>query len=171
MIPLLRQAARRAFMPTVGKFLRNILTAGACLACALRIDGHDLRTSLVCYMRQDAHELAPGDIRDCPVQLVILEHPLDVQALHNDEAEGKDQTASDLIVMLAALVGDARMNGSQMSDGLATVGSAFLLAGDGAANPAQFGQGVFQVARVGLLASVRVGQEIQPGQSWHIHRQ
>lgn len=159
MIPLLRQTTCRAFVPTVGEFLWNMLTAGACLACATGIDGHDLRTSFFGFVRQDVHELAPGHVRDCPAQLAVLEHPTDIQALDNDEAKGKDQTAGDLIVMLTPAVGDVSVNLLDARDRLITIRAAQLLTGFRPLGAAQFGQGVLEIARVRLLPSVAIGEE------------
>lgn len=162
MIPLLRKSTSRAVMPTVREVLSYLLTAGACLACAFGINGHELNTSFFGFVLQNVKEAAPGDIRDCPAQLAVLEHPLDVQAFRNEETEGFDQTAGDLIVVLAPAVDDVSMDLLQANDGFAaTIASLISLAGYRPLGAAKFRQRFTQVSRVGFRVTVAAREKMR----------
>ena len=88
-------------MPTIPERLADFLPANTLLRSPARINRHEPHASFLSFALQYAQEAAPGDITDCPGKPAVSEHPLDVQALDSDQATGKDQSQSRLVVMLA----------------------------------------------------------------------
>jgi hypothetical protein len=160
MIPMQRQTTVRAIMPAFRKCFAHFLSAAAALlACTTGIDFHEPHASLFSFAAQYAHEAAPGSVRDCPAESVAPQHPQDVEALHCNQAVGKDQTTGDLMMMLTAQVAHAGMNPLQAAHRLAAIAAAFLLAGDGTAGAAQLGQGFLEAARIGFPFAVGRSEE------------
>jgi hypothetical protein len=71
MIPTERQATVRAVVPANREVFAYLLSATtALLACTTGIHLHNHGTSLFSFVLEDAHEPAPGGVRDCLAESV-----------------------------------------------------------------------------------------------------
>lgn len=160
MIPMKRQTAVRTVMLANREVFAHFLAAtAALLACSSGINFHELHTSLFSFVAQYAQKAGPTGIADCSAESTAPEHPLDVQAFRRNQTVSKDQTASNLIVMLAPQTLDASVNLLKTANSLAAIRSALPLAGNGTASNSQLGQGGFEIARVGFVLTVAGGQK------------
>lgn len=76
----------------------------------------------------EADKLRPTGIGDGFGQVLVFEHPVDVQVLKGDIAVPLYQIVAELVVKILALVGDPFMLNGYLNPGLAPVERAFLLA-------------------------------------------
>lgn len=160
MVPVQRQAAVRAIVPTVGERLAHFAAAPiAFLACAFGINFHEANSAAFGLASQRQQKAGPSGICYRPAQPAVPEHPPDVQAFGRDEAVTTDQTKGNPMMMLAAQVADAGVNPLQTANGLVAVLAALFLAADSTAGNPQLGQRVLEVSRVRFPDAVRRGKE------------
>ena len=160
MIPVQRQTTVRTIVPANRQvFLDLLAAAAALLACAFGIDFHNRNTSFCSFVLEDAHERAPGGIRDRPGQPAVPQHPLDVEAFDSDQAICEDQTTGDLVMMLVANILDAGMNRLQTTGGFPSLAAALPFASDSAASATKRGQFLLKITRIGFALTVAGGKE------------
>ena len=99
MIPILRQATLLAIVPANGQVFLDRRPAHARLARPTGIYFHTPDASALALGLQDAQEVGPANITDCPIEPAGLQHPLDVQAFDCDETKGTEGLAQEAAVL------------------------------------------------------------------------
>ena len=148
-------------MPAFFQRLGYVLAATAALLTgSTGIDFYHRSTSFVCFVLQDALELAPASIGDRPTQQAVLDHVGHGQAFRSDESKATNESVCDLVVMLTPLVLDAGMNPPDRPDNLLSVLPTLLLPRNGPLSHAERGQFSLEVAWVRLMLAVRIGEKV-----------
>jgi hypothetical protein len=113
-------------------FLGDIATRRAGLRSATRTDFFKPNTGAFRLVFQDCQELAPASIRHRAGELVVLDHPLDVQAFHNDPAITVNEFRRELVMLIAAGIGNFRVQARHPLFLLSAVSAPFFLTGEAA---------------------------------------
>lgn len=159
-VPVQDQAAVRTTVHTLRELLGNVGPATAArLAGPARIDLHHCNTGSFGLVFQGCHEAAPGSVGNRPAQPAVLDHPLDVQALHRDEAVATAQIQSCLVSVVMTKVLNLGVKPAQTLHSFLVVLAVLLLAADCPAGTVQGWQFGLEIPRVGLVLPVRGGQE------------
>lgn len=112
----------RAFMPPLLQLLAYFASAAAALLTGVSgADFHNLNTGSFSLVFQDAQETAPGGVLNRTGQLVVLDHPTDVQVFHCDKPVATNQVQRHLMMTIPAHVRDASVRLSNLLYGLPSV--------------------------------------------------
>lgn len=131
----------------------------ALYACSCGTYFHDLRTGSFGLVAKNVHEAGPASIGDRTSQPVVLDHPLDVQALHRDQSVRSDEIQSGLVMMLPSEIRDASMKATNLGACLAAVLAASFTATDDSLCDAQGGQSRLEVSRVFYTFAIGSSEE------------
>ncbi len=160
MIPIQRQTAMRAIMPTNREgFLYLLAALAALLTCSTGINLHELRTSLFCFVSQHVQKAGPAGVADCPSQPAVPQHVSHVKAFHSEQTICKDQTIGYLIVVFASAIANPSMNDLETASSLAAVYSSPLFAGYRTTGNPQLWESGFEVSRIRLVPAVACCQK------------
>src|SRR4051812_44330780 len=85
----------------------DLAAAATHLTGVVGVDLYDHTPGAFCLVRGELYELTPCGIRDGFSEMVILEHPVNVQAFKGDEGKPISQLAALLVGKISAFVGDA----------------------------------------------------------------
>jgi len=140
-------------------FLGHCPADRACLRRTPRINLFELNPGPFRLVLQYRQELAPASIRHRTGELVVLNHPLDVQAFHNDPAIAVNKLCRELVMLIAASVGDLCVQRSNLSFLLLTVRTPELLTGQASLGNAQRFENILQRLQRLLCVAVVVGDE------------
>lgn len=147
-------------MHAAAKIFLGIATASAALlAGPSRVHFHELSTSFCSFVLEDVQKAAPRGITDCQAESAALDHPLDVQVLHRNQAVGKDKSSSNRPMMFATQIGNANVYSLNSGFGLPAIHAAWFLSGKRPLSLSQFRQGNFEIARVRFVPAIRSRQE------------
>ena len=161
LISMQDQAADWTYVLPVPQRLWHDRAASATfLARSSRIHSHNLRTGAFSLVLQDAQELAPASVLDRAVQPAWTVHRGDGQGLHCDETVATGQIQCDLVMGIASLVGNVRVQRTNPILGLAAPIAAALGSGEGPLTTAQFGQRILQETRI--LDDLALGRGQEP---------
>lgn len=105
--------------------------------CVGGIDEHHFTASVCSFACEVCSEQAPSGIQNTFGQVVILDHVANTEIFHGQMIVGGDETMTQLVEEITALVGNALMLPLQYHDSLAPIGSAFLASGDTALSDTQ----------------------------------
>ena len=99
--------------------LDNHTTARTHLRGVGGVHGHDWRTSIFSFVRQQLLELAQTRVMCAEGQVVVGGHELEREVFQGDQPIGVCQLAGELVPEVAALVGDVLMQARDLFGGFA----------------------------------------------------
>lgn len=105
-------------------------------------------------------KVPPRHVIDGFGEMVVLDHPVDVQGFNLDSVEAVYNIPRNFMVKVFSTIGDALMFERNYPPGFAPVRAAFDFAGKFTLRLCQFGSGFLQVARVGDGFTVRQSGKI-----------
>ena len=118
-VPVERQAATRAFMPSVRKLLSDLGPAAAAkLARPPRIDFHERGIGFLALLPRRPQKQPPSRVGDRTGQPAVPEHVPDSQALHGYRPESTDQASGSLVNEVPPLLPDPPVDSGQGLPGL-----------------------------------------------------
>jgi hypothetical protein len=147
MISRHRQPTGRAVMPAIPERFGDRCATRTALRGALRVDLHPETASFHRFAKQDEDERAPGGVQDR-----LGEHAprqaLDVQGFDGDQPVLVDELPSNLVMKIAAVVPNVRVQPLQGAHRFPPAVAAFLAPGDLALRPSELHLGRFEVAGI-----------------------
>jgi len=145
--------------PLRERLFNNTSTSRTCLRREPRVNLDELDTSTFRLVFEYSDKLAPASVRNRPGELVVLDHSLNVQAFHNDPAIAVNKLCRELVMLIAASVGDLCVQRSNLSFLLLTVRTPELLTGQASLGNAQRFENILQRLQRLLCVAVVVGDE------------
>jgi hypothetical protein len=112
------------------------------------VDPFDLAATPLAFVRQEGSKAAPARVGNGFGQMVVLEHPTDVEVFNLDEAEPVDNPAAGLVQEVLALVGHLLMLACQSQAGFLLAVTAFLGPAQSTLQAFQAALGLSEVARM-----------------------
>ncbi len=98
--------------------------------CVGGIDEDHFTASVCSFACEVCSEQAPPGIQNAFGQVVILDHVANTEIFHGQMIVGGDETMTQLVEEITALIGNTLMFPLQGHNGFAPIGSAFLASGD-----------------------------------------
>jgi len=159
-VPVQDQTTVGAAVNSNREFLSDLTaTPTTRLARHARVDFYDRNTGTFGLVSQRCQEASPRGIGNRPTQPMVPDHPLDVQALHRDEAVATAQIQGSLVSVVASQILNFSVKPTQVLRRLLAVLASLFLAANCATGSAQGWEFRLEISRVGLVMPVTRGQE------------
>src|SRR5262249_33486046 len=156
MITAYYKSALAAFVYTDRKrHLLPVAAIAANLARVSRVHSFKRPASVFSFAFRHCEKASPGHIADCLREMVLFQHPANVQILDCDRVKSPDQIARYLIVKILATSRNLQMRPGDFDSLLGAPVRSPFLARKSPLLSLQIVQGVFEIARILNLFSVR----------------
>ena len=127
----------------------------AILACVRGVDLFKRPSSIFSFGFRYLEKVTPGHIIDGFSEMVVLDHPVDIQGFNLDGVKSFNQVMANFVMKVFSTIGDALMFQCNYATGASAVRAALRFAGKSLLRQLEFSAGFLQRARVGNSFPVR----------------